>query len=135
MAMTCPIGFDSGHLRDRVRQTYTQLAGDPAGGFHFNVGPDYAIELLGYPRDEVTSLPAVSTARFAGVGNPHCVGDIAPGSVVLDHACGAGMDLLLAARRVGASGRAIGVDLTEAMRHYAAQGAGGAYPYFCGRGG
>jgi SAM-dependent methyltransferase len=41
------------------------------------------------------------------------------GATVLDHACGAGMDLLLAALRVGRTGRAIGVDMTQAMREQA----------------
>jgi SAM-dependent methyltransferase len=50
------------------------------------------------------------------VGNPLLIGPVHPGETVLDHACGAGMDLLLAARRVGATGRAIGVDMTPAMR-------------------
>ena len=54
--------------------------------------------------------------RFAGVGNPLAIGPIPPGSRVLDHACGAGTDLLLAARRVGPTGLAIGVDMTPAMR-------------------
>jgi ubiquinone/menaquinone biosynthesis C-methylase UbiE len=44
-------------------------------------------------------------------------------ATVVDIGCGAGMDLLLAARRVGPAGRAIGVDMTEAMRHRAAAGA------------
>src|SRR5690606_32527424 len=44
---------------------------------------------------------------------------IRPGSTVLDHACGAGMDLLLAARLAGPTGRAIGVDATPAMRQCA----------------
>jgi len=123
MATTCPIGFDLDRLREQVQRTYERVALDPASGFHFSVGPEYAIRALGYSRESVESLPAISTARFAGVGNPHSIGAIKPGSVVLDHACGAGMDLLLAARSVGAAGRAIGVDLTAAMRDHAARAA------------
>jgi SAM-dependent methyltransferase len=123
MATTCPIGFDLDRLREQVQRTYERVALDPASGFHFSVGPEYAIQALGYPREAVESLPATSTARFAGVGNPHSIGVIRPGSVVLDHACGAGMDLLLAARCVGRAGRAIGVDLTPAMREQAARAA------------
>ena len=106
-----------------MQRTYERVARNPASGFHFNVGATYAIESLGYPRAEIEALPACCTSRFAGVGNPHCGGEIAPGAVVLDHACGAGMDLLLAARRVGARGRAIGVDVTTAMREQAARAA------------
>ena len=71
----------------------------------------------------MNALPARATSRFAGVGNPLAIGPIAPGQTVLDHACGAGMDLLLAARRVGEAGRAIGVDMTPAMREEARRSA------------
>ena len=123
MATTCPIGFDGERLREQVLRTYERVARDPSSGFHFSVGAEYAIRALGYPREELQALPATCTARFAGVGNPHSIGVIPRGAVVLDHACGAGMDLLLAARRVGASGRAIGVDATPAMRECAERAA------------
>jgi arsenite methyltransferase len=63
------------------------------------------------------------TSSFAGVGNPHAIDRIPVGATVVDIGCGAGMDLLLAARRTGPSGRAIGIDMTEAMRRRASQGA------------
>lgn len=119
MAATCPIGFDVERLREQVLVTYDRVARDPHGDFHFHRGPDYAAEYLLYDRAELALLPPAATARFAGVGNPHRIGAIRPGEVVLDHACGAGMDLLLAARRVGPTGRAIGVDMTPAMREQA----------------
>jgi ubiquinone/menaquinone biosynthesis C-methylase UbiE len=123
MAATCPIGFDIASLREQVRRTYERVAREPAGEFHFHRGPDYAAEYLGYHREELATLPPIATARFAGVGNPVAIGPVAPGEVVLDHACGAGTDLLLAARRVGRRGRAIGIDMTEAMRKCAADAA------------
>ena len=55
------------------------------------------------------------TESFAGVGNPLGLGEIAPGQTVLDLGSGAGMDSILAARRVGRSGKVIGVDVNEAM--------------------
>jgi arsenite methyltransferase len=123
MAATCPTGFDVDQLRAAVRATYERVARDPAGDFHFHRGIDYACEYLGYDRHELAALPEVSTARFAGVGNPLRLGAIGPGQTVLDHACGAGMDLLLAAKRTGPWGRAIGVDMTAAMRECAAAAA------------
>jgi len=93
------------------------------GDFHFHRGLEYAVELLGYDRNELEALPRASTLRFAGVGNPLAMGPLAAGEIVLDHACGAGMDLLLAARRVGSTGRVIGVDMTQAMREQATQAA------------
>jgi arsenite methyltransferase len=116
MAAVCPINFDVNRLREQVMQTYDRVAREPGGEFHFHRGPKYAVEYLGYDPEELAALPAISTERFAGVGNPHRIDYIAPGETVLDHACGAGMDLLLAAKRIGPRGFAIGVDLTPAMR-------------------
>jgi len=65
--------------------------------------------------DELVLLPEDCTASFAGIGNPLAIGPIHDGETVVDIGCGAGMDLLLAARRVGPKGRAIGVDMTDAM--------------------
>jgi arsenite methyltransferase len=115
MATTCPLNFNVGYLREQVRNTYDQVARDPGRHYHFHRGPDYAHTFLGYDPTELAALPALSTARFAGVGNPLAIGPVVPGETVLDHACGAGMDLLLAARRAGPGGRAIGIDMTLAM--------------------
>jgi ubiquinone/menaquinone biosynthesis C-methylase UbiE len=106
-----------------VIATYDQVAREPNAHYHFHRGPDYAHDFLGYNRDELDALPAIASERFAGVGNPLAVGPIEPGSVVLDHACGGGMDLLLAARRVGPTGRVIGLDMTPAMVEAATQAA------------
>ena len=119
MAASCPRGFDVDLLHQKVSAVYDQVARNPNGEYHFHRGIDYACSLLGYRRDELESLPSESVERFAGVGNPHRIGELEPGQVVLDIGCGGGMDLLLAARRVGATGRAIGVDMTEAMRERA----------------
>lgn len=115
MAATCPTTFDVALLRSRIRSTYERLATTPDGAFHFHRGPTYAATLLGYDAAELATLPAEATAAFAGVGRPFAAGEPAPGEVVLDHACGAGMDLLLAARYAGPTGRAYGFDLTPAM--------------------
>lgn len=123
MALTSPIGFDVDRLRAKVLATYERVAREPGGQFHFHRGMDYAVRWLRYDAAELSALPEASTARFAGVGNPLRIGPIHPGETVLDHACGAGMDLLLAARRVGPSGHAIGVDMTPAMREVATQAA------------
>ena len=123
MATVAPVHFDVNTLRSQIIATYDRVAREPRAHYHFHRGPSYAHDFLGYDADELAALPASATARFAGVGNPLAIGDIAPGSVVLDHACGAGMDLLLAARRVGPTGRAIGVDMTPAMVEHATEAA------------
>jgi ubiquinone/menaquinone biosynthesis C-methylase UbiE len=79
--------------------------------------------MLGYDPDELALIPVESTASFAGVGNPHRIGSIEVGETVLDIGCGAGMDLMLAGRRTGPSGHAIGVDMTPSMIELAKRGA------------
>lgn len=119
MAISCPVDLDTRALRSEVSKIYSRVATKPNGDFHFHRGPGYAAELLGYDRAELAALPADCTASFAGIANPLAIGPILDGDVILDIGCGAGMDLLLAARRAGPTGRAIGVDMTEAMRHRA----------------
>jgi SAM-dependent methyltransferase len=116
MATACPTGFSVDQLRAQIRETYERLARAPRGDFHFHHGAAYAAERLGYDPGELRALPGACTDRFAGVGNPLRIGPVVPGETVLDHACGAGTDLLLAARRVGPGGRAIGVDMTPGIR-------------------
>lgn len=123
MAVTCPIGFDVASLRAEVQTMYSRVAASPGGDFHFHRGPEYAITMLGYPASEIAALPLDVTSSFAGVANPHAIGRIPEGAIVVDIGCGAGTDLLLAARRTGPHGRAIGVDMTEAMRRRASDGA------------
>jgi ubiquinone/menaquinone biosynthesis C-methylase UbiE len=91
------------------------VAIEPTAEFHFHRGPAYAAEFLGYDVDEPARLPTECTASFAGIGNPLAIGPIHPGETILDIGCGAGMDLLLAGKRVGPEGRAIGIDMTDAM--------------------
>lgn len=123
MALTCPVDLDVATLRDEIRTMYARVAMAPAGDFHFHRGPEYAAARLGYDQHELAQLPTSVTAAFAGVGNPHAIGQIEPDAVVLDIGCGAGIDLLLAARRIGPNGRAIGIDMTVAMRERAMSGA------------
>ena len=79
--------------------------------------------MLRYNPEELATIPSECTASFAGVGNPHRIGPIEPGETVLDIGCGAGMDLMLAARRAGPSGSAIGIDMTPSMLELAKRGA------------
>jgi len=115
MAIACPVDLDTRKLRDEIRSIYARVASDPSGEFHFHRGPNYAAEFLRYDRGALAQLPAESTASFAGVANPHRIAPIEEGSTVVDIGCGAGMDLLLAAKSAGPRGRAIGIDMTESM--------------------
>src|SRR5689334_20524440 len=91
--------LDTRQVRKEISAIYSQVAANPAGEFHFHRGPEYAVEFLGYDRQELAALPDTATSSFAGIGNPTAIGPIHPGETVLDVGCGAGMDLLLAARR------------------------------------
>jgi arsenite methyltransferase len=123
MAASCPTGFDVARLRKLVSQTYDRVAREPKGNFYFHRGPEYACRMLRYDPEELATIPTESTASFAGVGNPHRIGPFEPGETVLDIGCGAGMDLLLAARRVRPSGHAVGIDMTPSMLELARRAA------------
>ncbi len=123
MIRTCPTDLDSAVLRVEVQKMYSRVATAPEGEFHFHRGPAYAAAVLGYDATELATLPSDVTSSFAGIGNPHAIARIPPRATVVDIGCGAGTDLLLAARCTGPEGRAIGVDMTESMRRRASDGA------------
>ncbi len=64
---------------------------------------------------EAQQLSPTALAASLGCGNPHLLADLAPGEVVLDLGSGGGLDVLLSARRVGPTGMAYGLDMTEEM--------------------
>jgi SAM-dependent methyltransferase len=68
-----------------------------------------------YSADEKSELPADALAASLGCGNPLAVADLHAGETVLDLGSGGGIDVLLSARRVGPSGFAYGVDMTDEM--------------------
>jgi SAM-dependent methyltransferase len=68
-----------------------------------------------YRVDETASLPADAVAASLGCGNPTALAELKPGETVLDLGSGGGIDVLLSARRVGPSGKAYGLDMTDEM--------------------
>jgi arsenite methyltransferase len=101
-------------LESAVKERFAALARNPTEEKRFPVGPDSA-RRLGYPSQEIDSLPLAATESFAGVGNPFSLGELRPGQSVVDLGCGAGMDSILAARQVESTGKVIGVDMVEEM--------------------
>lgn len=101
-------------IRDKVRRRFVKVALDPKAPQRHPTGPDSA-KRFGYDPVEIDALPAAVTESFAGVGNPFALGAPRPGETVLDLGCGAGVDSALAARRVGPTGRVLGVDVTVEM--------------------
>ena len=110
------------HLRCAVRKAYSAAAEDPLDKHPFPVGRQFA-ESVGYKQDVLDGLPSVSVDAFSGVSNVAVFADLPVGITVLDLGCGAGLDSLIAAQRVGANGRVIGVDFSDAMINRARQAA------------
>lgn len=105
---------DSAQLRQGVYQAYTTVAEAPQADHPFAVGREFA-EKLGYPTELLNQLPSESVEAFTGVSNVSLFAELKAGATVLDVGCGAGMDSLIAAQRVGENGKVIGIDFSEAM--------------------
>jgi SAM-dependent methyltransferase len=68
-----------------------------------------------YAVDELSELPSSAVLASLGCGNPTALAELQPGETVLDLGSGGGIDVLLSARRVGATGFAYGLDMTDTM--------------------
>jgi arsenite methyltransferase len=101
-------------IRAGIKERFAKVALVPHEEQPFPIGPASA-KRLGYDDAEIDALPASVTESFAGVGNPLALGKLHAGETVLDLGSGAGMDSIIAARRVRPSGKVIGVDVTEEM--------------------
>ncbi len=110
------------HLRNGVRQAYSAVAKNPQAEHPFPVGRRFA-ESLGYPPGLLANLPTIAVEAFAGVSNVAIFADIPEGATVLDLGCGAGLDSLIAAERVGPTGHVIGLDFSGSMVSRARQAA------------
>lgn len=108
------VGLDLARLRRAIQDEYAEVARHPHQGFHFHTGRPLAA-LLGYHEAWLEGIPEGTIESFAGTGNPFALGEIEPGEHVVDVGCGAGMDSLIAARKVGPTGTVIAVDMTPAM--------------------
>ncbi len=125
--MTDVSAVDEG-MRDRVRDRYARAAltvtevgvnADCCSGG--GCGPtvlDEAGEAFGaglYEPDQTTGLPPEAVLASLGCGNPLAVAELREGERVLDLGSGGGIDVLLSAKRVGATGFAYGLDMTDEM--------------------
>jgi arsenite methyltransferase len=106
--------LDLGSLREAIREEYAEVASSPEKGFHFHTGRPLA-HMLGYAEEWLVGIPASSIESFAGTGNPFSLGELRPAERVVDVGCGAGIDSLIAAKKVGPKGQVIGVDMTPSM--------------------
>ena len=146
-AETVLVGSDAtrGGIRETVRAKYAEAARLAAGGEFpqaramesdagrdndfYGCGPADQTGVFGsalYDEAHREQLPETSVMASLGCGVPTAVADLHPGEVVLDLGSGAGADVLISARRVGPTGRAIGLDMTDEMLELARANAAGA---------
>ena len=117
-------------IKDVVRARYGEAAkrvaqnsgGEPADGAPAECGCSTAAipccdPISGnlYATNEVAGLPADAVAASLGCGNPTALAQLNAGETVLDLGSGGGIDVLLSAKRVGATGKAYGLDMTDEM--------------------
>jgi len=114
-------------LREQVRERYAAaaIAADSGGcgcnddgGCCGNVACDGEDASFGerlYTIDQLGELPEAATLASLGCGNPTAVADLREGETVLDLGSGGGIDVILSAKRVGESGLAFGLDMTDEM--------------------
>jgi ubiquinone/menaquinone biosynthesis C-methylase UbiE len=106
------ITVDQQDLETRVKGMYRDVAENPHGDFHFELGRGLA-ERLGYPPGDLDRIPSEAVDSFAGVGYYFGLRDVAPGERVLDLGSGSGLDVFVAALRVGPGGSVVGLDMTR----------------------
>ena len=118
-------------IRETVRERYAEAAkaadagaasscgGEASCGCSSDpIGTEQGFENFGsslYSEDERTEVPGSSQLASLGCGNPTAVAELHEGETVLDLGSGGGIDVLLSARRVGPSGKAYGLDMTDEM--------------------
>jgi arsenite methyltransferase len=105
-------------IKEAVKGRYARIAKQdqqsccPSCGS--SVGPLSQAEVIGYSKEDLEHIPE-ETIMGLGCGNPTAIAELKAGEVVLDLGSGAGVDVFLAANKVGPTGRVIGVDMTKEM--------------------
>lgn len=106
-------------IRNEVSRDYAKRIAVPAAGCGCGCGSPSTqgplANLAGYSAEQLSAVPAEMAASSFACGNPLAYAGVKAGDVVLDLGSGAGLDLLLAAQKVGPTGRVIGVDMTDEM--------------------
>jgi arsenite methyltransferase len=108
-------------IRKSVSESYANAVKSPKGKCgckSSSCQPDpkgVVAKMAGYSQEELKALPPDAVINSFGCGNPLALAGVKTGDVVLDLGSGAGIDILLAAIKVGPTGRSIGIDMTDAM--------------------
>jgi ubiquinone/menaquinone biosynthesis C-methylase UbiE len=101
-------------VRETVRDRYGKIAKTNSCGCGCCGGASQTSEAIGYSKDELNSVPQEANLNL-GCGNPVALASLKEGEVVIDLGSGGGLDCFLAAKKVGASGKVIGIDMTTEM--------------------
>jgi SAM-dependent methyltransferase len=104
--------LDVKKLEEEVKGVYQDVAESPDADYHFEMGRELA-ERLGYPADDLDSIPGAALDSFAGVGYHFDLAELEEGDDVLDLGSGSGTDVFVAALHVGETGSVTGLDMTE----------------------
>ena len=112
--ITKPSIVNAEKVEQKVKAMYTEVAENPHGEFHFEMGRNLALR-LGYTTEELDAIPTESVDSFAGVGYHFGLANIQPGENVLDLGSGSGMDMFIALQKTGETGKVTGVDMTDAQ--------------------
>lgn len=107
-------------IEQAVKSKYAALATSGLSSEHSGVRA--VAEAFGYSPEELASIPAQANMGVS-CGNPTATARLRPGEVVVDLGCGGGLDVFLAAAKVGSNGKAIGIDMTAEMLDLARQNA------------
>src|SRR6476661_1576213 len=116
--------MDKEEIRERVRERYSASARQFASGAAGCCGSDSSccsgssgdpISANLYSEEEAAQVPIEAYLASLGCGNPTALARLNPGETVLDLGSGGGIDVLLSARRVGPTGFAYGLDMTDEM--------------------
>jgi ubiquinone/menaquinone biosynthesis C-methylase UbiE len=102
----------SDSIIDQVQSKYAAVAASDLSSDHEGVRA--VAEAFGYSPEELASIPAEANMGLS-CGNPTAFANLRPGEVIVDLGCGGGLDVLLAAPKVGPSGKVIGIDMTPDM--------------------
>src|SRR6478735_8992856 len=99
-------------IEEIVREKYAAVAASALT--NESSGVQAVAEAFGYSAEELRSIPAEANMGLS-CGNPTAAANLRPGEVVVDLGSGGGIDVLLASKKVGPTGRAIGIDMTDEM--------------------
>lgn len=105
-------------IREAVSKNYSEAVSRPAAGSCCGASATQkgaAARVAGYTSDELATLPEDAVVNSFGCGNPLAFSGVREGDTVVDLGSGAGIDLLIAAKKVGPAGHVIGVDMTDDM--------------------